>query len=357
MRLCRLVGVVVVGAVVLAACGGDDDDGGADGDGSAVSSSVAGSDGSGSTVAGGDGAPEVRVVTVTPVTAGTWDPAQHRAYMAAAEAGGWNLDIAEALPYAEAEQVFDSWGAEGVDVVFSTDNGFEDALLAAAAEYPETAWVMMSGLSTTNDLPNVAAYGPDWCQIGFVQGAAGALVSSSGVVGGVGAIEIFPAQLTIEGLVLGADSAAAGTEVVTEYSGDFIDVGRATETASALMGRGADVLLGITQGGTTPQIAARVQEAGNYFIGSYDDESASAPDAVVTSVILSFEAGYTESVESWLDGSFSPTINVKGIEDGFLELTEFRLGFDELQPEVETLIDQLLSGEISFPADGLCAAG
>ena len=72
---------------------------------------------------------------------------------------------------------------------------------------------MMSGLSTTNDLPNVAAYGPDWCQLGFVQGATGALVSTSGIIGGVGAIEIFPAQLTIEGLNLGAETAKSGTQV------------------------------------------------------------------------------------------------------------------------------------------------
>ena len=74
---------------------------------------------------------------------------------------------------------------------------------------------MMSGLSTTNDLPNVAAYGPDWCQLGFVQGATGALVSTSGIIGGVGAIEIFPAQLTIEGLNLGAETAKSGRQSPT----------------------------------------------------------------------------------------------------------------------------------------------
>src|SRR4051812_28490018 len=114
---------------------------------------------------------KVRVVTVTPTTAGTWDPAQRAAYDAVFKRNGWDEQVAEAVPYGKADQLFRQWGNDGVDVVFSTDNGFEDALLAAAKRFPKTAWVMMSGLSSTKGLPNVAGYTFDWCQLGYVQGA------------------------------------------------------------------------------------------------------------------------------------------------------------------------------------------
>src|SRR5262245_43072351 len=96
---------------------------------------------------------KVRVVTVTPTNAGTWDPAQKAAYDAVFKANGWNSQVAEAVPYGKADQLFRQWGNDGVDVVFSTDNGFEDSLMAAAKKFPKTAWVMMSGLSSTQGLP------------------------------------------------------------------------------------------------------------------------------------------------------------------------------------------------------------
>ena len=60
-----------------------------------------------------------------------WDPAQYRAYKRAADQGDWDLQVAEAVPYAKAAEQFDRWGREGVDVVFSIDAGYEEALKVA----------------------------------------------------------------------------------------------------------------------------------------------------------------------------------------------------------------------------------
>jgi len=126
----------------------------------------------GGTAAASIEALDVRVITQTAVNQGTWDPQNYASYKAVADEMGWNLEIAEAVPYGEAEQVLTRWGNEGVDIVFSTDNGYQDSMLAAAAQFPDTDWVTMSDMSTTNDLPNVAAYTVDWCQLGFMQGVA-----------------------------------------------------------------------------------------------------------------------------------------------------------------------------------------
>src|SRR4051812_2931690 len=84
---------------------------------------------------------KVRVITATKVSQGTWDPSQYHAYSAIGKKQGWDLQIGEAIPYGQADQVLDRWGSDKVDIVFSTDNGFETHMLDAAAKYPDTLWV------------------------------------------------------------------------------------------------------------------------------------------------------------------------------------------------------------------------
>jgi basic membrane lipoprotein Med (substrate-binding protein (PBP1-ABC) superfamily) len=247
--------------------------------------------------------------------------------------------------------VLSRWGDEGVDIVYSTDNGFQDHMLRAAEAYPNTLWVTMSDLSTTNDLPNVAAYTVDWCQVGFAQGVAAGLVSEANTIGAVGAIPILPATKTDLGLRFGAELASPGTQVVRQDSGDFIDAAKAQEVASALIDGGADVIVAITHGGTSPQIAARTQEAGKLYVGAFADETQYAPEATVTSAVLDFSQGYQTVAQQRLDDAFEPGIFRKGIADGFIKLTPFAAGYEEEQTAAQGFIDQLTAGEVTIPDD------
>jgi basic membrane protein A len=292
----------------------------------------------------------VRVVTVTPITAGTWDPSHYKSYSAVAKRMKWNMQIAQALPYGKADQLFDRWGAEGVDIVFSTDNGFQSHMLAAAKKYPETLWVTMSDLSTTGGLKNVGAYSVDWCQTGFAQGIVAGLLSKSHKIGAVGAIPILPAQRTIKGLQYGANLVSKGTKVDVKYSGDFIDAQKGQEAANALMGDGADVIVAVTQGGISPQIAAAVQSAGKLYIGSYADETKFAPKATVTSAIFDFSLGYERVAQAKLAGTFKPGIYHYGIKQGFIRLAKpFRLGKSGIQKKVDSYLSRLAAGKIKIP--------
>jgi basic membrane lipoprotein Med (substrate-binding protein (PBP1-ABC) superfamily) len=293
---------------------------------------------------------KVRVVTVTPITAGTWDPSHYKSYSAVAKRMNWNMQIAQALPYGKADQVFDRWGAEGVDIVFSTDNGFQSHMLAAAKKYPKTLWVTMSDLSTTRGLKNVGAYSVDWCQAGFAQGVVAGLLSKTHKIGAVGAIPILPAQRTIKGLKYGANLVAKGTKVDVKYSGDFIDAQKGQEAANALMGGGDDVIVAVTQGGISPQIAAAVQSAGKLYVGSYADETKFAPKATVTSAIFDFSLGYQRVAQAKLAGTFKPGIYHYGIKEGFIKLAKpFRLGHSSIQKKVDSYLARLAAGKIKIP--------
>jgi basic membrane protein A len=287
---------------------------------------------------------EVRVITVAPVTYGTWDPQHYEAYTATAKKLGWHLQIAQAIPYAKVAQVLDRWGADHVDIVFSTNAGYQRFLLAAASKYRKTAWVNFAPLSSTLNLPNVAAYTYDTCQLGFLQGAAAALVSKTHRIGAVGSIPVPSAKSIVAGARYGAKIAVPGTTIDFEYSGDFVNAQAAQDTAVALMGKGADVILGVTQSIVSPRIAVRAQAAHRYYIGAYADQSKQAPRSVVTSVVVDFTKAYELVGEQRLAGRFKPGMFTEGVRDGFIKILPFRLGFAKQAARMHALSDRLAGG-------------
>jgi basic membrane lipoprotein Med (substrate-binding protein (PBP1-ABC) superfamily) len=339
-------------AFVAAACGSSSES-------SSTSSGDTGTAAAAATTTGGDAAKgdvKVRVITATSTTSSSWDAGRFAEYDKAAKDNGWDLEIAETVPYGQADQVFKQWGSQGVNVVFSTDNGFEASFLAAAKKYPDTAWVMMSALSKTDDLPNVAAYTFDWCQYGYAQGAASSLVSKSHKIGDVGPVPILPAQQTLIGQQTGAEATVPGTTVEMKMTGDFTDAQKAQAVTSGLIGNGADTIIGVAQGGVAPQIAARAQSEKALYVGSYIDEQKYAPDAVPTSVVIDLSPYYKEAVDGWSAGSFSNKVHVTGVKDGVIKVLPLRLGFEDQQPKLDAQMEKLTNGEVEWPA-GKCAAG
>jgi basic membrane protein A len=292
---------------------------------------------------------KVGVITVSGIKQGIWDPLHYAAYGPIAKKMNWQLDIAQAIPYGRAGEVLSRWGDAGYDIVFSTDNGFESALLVAAKKYPKTKWVVMSDLSSTKGLKNVASYSIDWCQLGFLQGVAGAYASKTKKLGAVGALPILPALKTIKGMQFGAAQAVPGTTVIVKYSGGFLDTQKAQEVAAAEISEGADVLAGITNAVVSPQVAARVQAEGKWYIGSYGEETKYAPKAVVTSVLLKPGSGYQAVADQVLAGTFKSGIFRKTIKDGFVALTPLRLGLASHAAEIKALQDKVTSGRLKIP--------
>jgi basic membrane lipoprotein Med (substrate-binding protein (PBP1-ABC) superfamily) len=121
---------------------------------------------------------------------------------------------------------------------------------------------------------------------------------------------------------------------------------------SALIGKGADVIVSVTQGGIAPQIAARAQAENASYIGSYDDEEKFAPKATVGSVVVDLSAGYEEAVKSWLAGNFDPSIHTTGAAEGTIKMNVR----DDLNAQMQTVLDKLKSGGVTWPA-GKCAKG
>jgi basic membrane protein A len=292
---------------------------------------------------------EVRVITVVPVSSGAWDRQNHNAYTTVARQSGWHLEVAPAVSNRKAPDVLDRWGREGVNLVFSTNVGFQKYMLDAAHKYPNTSWVILGHASKTDDLPNLAGYSYNTCEFGFLQGAAAALVSKSHKIGAVGSIQGSQARSIMAGVRYGAKLAVPGTRVLPRYTGSFADSKAAKEAASELIRKGADTILPVTQNFLSSRIAAQAQAAHSHYIGAYTDETTFAPKAVVTSVVLDFAKVYDEVGKESAAGHLQPGIFTWGLKEGFIKLMPFRLGFTAAGGRARALAQRLETGGIHVP--------
>jgi basic membrane protein A len=350
-RLLALVLTLVVG-LAYAGCGGSESE-----DGGAASAGAKETPAATSAPADAKEPLKVGYMTATPINAGSWDPTLYGAVTPIAEEHGWEVDLAETVPAAQAKQVLERFAANKADLVLVTSQDYEKTMLEVAAANPDTKFVMMTDLSTTNDLPNVAAFAVDWHQFGFLGGAAAALASKSGKIGLIGGQPITPCLKAFGTAPEGAKAINPSATTQVQYVNDWVDAAKAGQTAAALLNKGADATFSIA-GGTVPGIMKSVEKAGGAAIGSYTDESKFAPDNVPTSVVLDWSAGALSKLADALENdSFEAGITKLTVENGGLSVLPFKgEGADEKTAKMEKLLEGIKSGEVTVSETTLKAA-
>ena len=312
---------------------------------------VACGSGSGSSTASSGGATKklkVGVITATPIDQGSYDPAHYKAYKAEADQLGWDLTVAETIPYGQGEQTLTRFAQEGMDVIVSTDQGFEKSFLDVAAKYPNIKFVMASDLSTFNGLTNVTSYVFNTYDMGCLAGAAAALVSKSHLIGGLTGLPIPAAQQAFGGAGYCANLVVPGTTLKTVSINSFTDATKGNEVASAMFATGVDAVFGVL-GSTTPGVITAARAANGKYIGWLVDESSAGPDVTATSVLFSFQLEWQEIAQAITSNNIEPKVHRLGIADGAITLAPFRLGLSALDSKMADLINSIKSGSVSVP--------
>ncbi len=169
------------------------------------------------------------------------------------------------------------WAASGeYDLIIAHGSQYGAILEELAPEFPDVSFAWGTDVNTFG-LDNVFAYTAAAEEGGFVNGAAAALTSESGVIGVVGPVEVGDAKAYVDGFVAGAKAAKPDVEVLVTYIGSFSDVPLATEAAQAHISNGADVLTGSAQ--MVVGAIAVAQESGAKWFGTQSSQSELAGEA------------------------------------------------------------------------------
>ncbi len=284
---------------------------------------------------------------VNPARAGGWDRADWAGIEALRNEYGWEVTVAEGVPYAQTAATAAGYAEQGYDLVIFPDAGQTAAFLEVAPKYPKTWFVMMSMCEKLPNSPRVAAWSPDLYAYGEMVGLVAGKATESGIIGLVGGVPV-PALITLfSGTIEAAKFVRPDVEVLTYFVGDWVDVAKHRELAALQIQEGADVIFPETGPGTLGCYEA-AQAGGAKIVGFAWDMYEDAPEVMLTSVIINKPRMYRDLAEQFMSGDLEKKIVHCGAE--YFGLADFRGSLpEETVKEIQDLVTKLQNGELPIP--------
>ncbi len=283
----------------------------------------------------------VALVLPGPINDGGWNTTGYNGLLAIEEEFGAEIAFNESTPVSDYAEVFRNYALAGFDIVIGHSSNFADTALEVAPEFPDTHFVVTS-TSLTQD-PNVSSINNDNAQQGFMAGAVAAILSESGVVAGIGSMEIVSIVNSMIGFEAGAKYVNPDITVYTTYTGSHDDAAGAKELAFSFIDQGADVFFPNANAASLGVIEA-AEEQGALIIGSIGDMAPVSPNTVVTSARTALPVAFVAFVEEYLSPGFQPGAYNYGLNEDVVFLAPYGEFEDVLTQEQKDAIDEILDG-------------
>lgn len=247
---------------------------------------------------------------------------------------------------------------DGYDVIISGNFQYESYMLDVAAQFPDIKFLNFDYSDPAlNDLANV--YGVNYAshEIGYLAGVVAAVKSESGIIGGIGGMEINGIKQFLGGYIQGALAANPDIKVITSFVGDFVDTGKAKEIAQNMNKEGADVIFHAAGGAGNGMFEAASQ--GDFWAIGVDTDQYTAmskqPELakkILTSGMKNCDQAILNSVGMILDGTCPfGTLESLDYASGGVGLAEndyykANMTADQLA-EVKVITDKLMKHEVT----------
>lgn len=283
-----------------------------------------------------------------PASVNGWDRGHYQGVRKLIDGYGWDVNIAENVPFPLIASTAENYAKAGYQVVIFTSSGQYKAWDQVAPKYPDTLFAM---LSTTTKLPaakNVVAYEPDFFAYGVISGLIAAQSTQSDKIAGVAGLPVKAVEDMFSGIAEGSKAIKPDAEFLHAISGDWTNIPRAREVTALQIQRGADVVLGNGGVGTRGILDAS-QSGKAKFIGYATDWAADAPDTVLTSVILGIDGWYDALAKDVLAGKVEAKINRFGAQSFKVMPLNAKLLNAEQIAKIEDSIRRYQAGEMTVP--------
>lgn len=265
---------------------------------------------------------------------------------------GLEVALSESVDAANQADVYRQFASQNYDLAIGWGGQFTDGAVEVAPEFPDTDFLVVnSNAENGSNLGSVDSSIEDWQ---FMAGWLAAKLSTSGKIGWIGA-QCFPATAAnLRGTEQGAKYANPDIQVLSTFTGDFEDPTVASQAAQAMIEEDADVLTGNLNNGWAGVIEA-AGSADVPVITEWADNSATAPDTIVSSVLKSLSSFVVEEVQKVMNGNFEGKFSLYGLPDEWGPvMANTQLLDDSLHQESLNVQAQIASGDIKPEHDESC---
>lgn len=237
---------------------------------------------------------------------------------------------------------------QGYDLIVAVGFLLVDSVKEAAAQYPESNFVMIDGVV---DLPNVLSVLFKENEAAYLSGIIAALTTETRKVGFIGGMETPPVIRFESGWKAGVDSVDPTIENVISFVGSFGNPGAGKEQAKIMYQQGVDIIQGVA-GLTEVGIIEAAKEMGKWVIPCDKDKTEMCEGAQLTSSIKKIDVAVMEAATKAQAGEFAGGTVSLGLKEGTVGFPE--AARDVVDPEimevVDSVIEMVISGEIVVPS-------
>jgi basic membrane lipoprotein Med (substrate-binding protein (PBP1-ABC) superfamily) len=293
---------------------------------------------------------QVALLTPGPVSDAGWNAAAYNGLQLIRQQLGAQTALVQTTSPADFDDAFRDFAARGFKLIFAHGFEYTDAALSAGRQFPHSYFVITSGSASS---ANVASVSFKIEQAAYVLGVLAGRMSTTGVAGTIGGIELPAIRLTFEGFERGFRSVRPRGRVLTSFIGSFDDVGAAKEAALAEISQGADMLfhdadaagLGVFQ-------AAGQQHV--YAFGANGNQNEVAPAVVLASAVTSIPQAFLKIAREVEAGDFHPRMIEFGMADGMVRVVINQRLESRIPPaviaQVEDTEHAIIGGKIIVPS-------
>jgi basic membrane lipoprotein Med (substrate-binding protein (PBP1-ABC) superfamily) len=252
---------------------------------------------------------------------------------------------------AEFEDGFRRNAERGAALVIGHGFEFGDAAVKIGREFPKTAFVVSAGPPGAV-AENVASMVWRIEDAAYLCGRVAAEMSKTGKAGCVGGMDIPPVRSAFDAFAHGARSVKPDFEVRQTFVGDWHDLGAAKAQSLSLVEAGCDSLFHDADAAGLGVLEAAAVK-GIYAFGCTNDQSSSAPGAVLASATVDVPASFVKIAREVKDGSFRGRRIEWTRRDGIVKLVWNPALAGRVPEKVRQAIDKLdaeiASGALKVP--------
>jgi basic membrane protein A and related proteins len=292
---------------------------------------------------------KVAAVFETPIEE-PWVNQIHVALLKAKDEFGIEYTWSESVSAADFARVLSQYAEQGHDLIMGDSFGTERITRRVARDYPEVAFAFGSGIGPAE--PNFAVF-DNWIhEPAYLAGMIAGKLTTSNTVGVVAAMPIPEVNRLSNAFCAGAKEVNEAVRCKFSFIGSFFDPPKAKEAAIAQIEAGVDVIYAERFG-----VVEAAAERGIPAIGNMSDQSALAPDTVVTSVVWDMWPTVKQVISLVQADVFSAQDfgQFSFMGKGGSYLAPYHAWEDKLPEEVKTMVaerrQEIMDGTFRVPVD------
>jgi basic membrane protein A and related proteins len=293
----------------------------------------------------------VALLSPGPVNDNGWNASAYAGLMRIQRELGADVSQQQVGTPSEFEDGFRRNAERGAKLVFGHGFEFGDPALKVGKEFPGTVFVVSAGAPSAV-ARNVASMVWRVEDAAYLCGRIAAAVSKTGKAGCVGGMEIPPVHSAFDAFAAGAKSANPNFEVRKVFVGDWHNIGAAKAQTAALAEAGCDCVFHDADAAGLGVLQAAA-EKGIYAFGCTNDQSSSAPTAVLASATLDVPASFVKVASEVKSGKFEGRRIEWTRKEGIVKLVWNRALEDKVpaaaRKEIEELDAKIASGALKVP--------